>query len=462
MGLLDFLNEPDARLGINLLAAASPQMRPAGFGERLGLAMRMTEEQKRREKEDKARDEQYELAKANAKRSQEMQDIFMHQVGGLLGGQPAPAAEPVPLPQLGEAQGTGPYRLDVETPKARARLSKQLEYLAKNDPMTHQQVIAALVKQGAIPPPMQPAPQAQGPDWNKVAALSAIGQLSGVHGAGGLMELAKYNKPDWQQIDSGGQIQFVNKNGQQMPVITKTMSPDAVASNNLGWANFGLGQGRLNLEQNQFAYTKEKDGAPKWDAGTRQFITPPSANNPTGAAVSPSGVAPKELTEGQSKAQGFLSRMVESERILNDPKTQEVPGAIENIAGSIPIVGNYASNVASSANRQVYRQAQEDWVRAKLRKESGAVIGKDEMEQEIRAYFPQQGDGPEVIAQKQKSRQTAISSMATEGGPTAKYELPKSRHKAFQLDGGGSVIGQLGEDGGYYVTRNGKRYKVEE
>lgn len=49
---------------------------------------------------------------------------------------------------------------------------------------------------------------------------------------------------------------------------------------------------------------------------------------------------------------------------------------------------------------------------------------------------------------------------ATPAKTTQSASMPKS--KAFKLDGGGSVMGTLGPDGNYYVTRNGKRFKVEE
>ena len=454
MGLLDFLNSDDARLGISLLGAAAPTMQPMGFGTRLNMAMRdMDDQSYRKEQMDMAKEYRasqianMKLAMEEKKRKDAMQEAFLEEVRNGA----TPQAQPVPLPQLGEQQGTGPYRLDVDTPESRASIASQIAQLEKTDPMAAKQVVAALVKQGAIPPPMQQLP----PDMNRLARLSMLGQLAGVDGAKGMMDFANFSKPDWQQVDSGGQIQFVNKNGQQMPVIGKTMSPDAVASNQLGWAKFGF-------DQEQFNYGKEKDNRPVWDSTTRQFISRPDANNPTGVAVSPSGVAPRELTGEQAKAQGFLGRMAEAEKLMNNPKTREAPSAIENVAGSIPIIGNYAANASMPPERQVYKQAQEDWVRAKLRKESGAVIGKDEMEQEIRTYFPQQGDSPEVIAQKTQARFTAIQAMATEGGPNAKVETPKPRSKAFQLDGGGSVIGQLGADGKYYTIRNGKKYEVKE
>ena len=67
--------------------------------------------------------------------------------------------------------------------------------------------------------------------------------------------------------------------------------------------------------------------------------------------------------------------------------------------------------------QQQVRQAQEDWVRSKLRKESGAVIGDEEMSREIKTYFPQIGDSPPVIAQKARARQIAINAMQTSAGP---------------------------------------------
>lgn len=301
MGLLDFMNTDDARFGINLLAAASPTMQPMGFGGRLALAMRMNDEQRQRSLEEQMRKEQMRLVAQKADRDQqqiEQQSAFMSKLGNLLGGsQQQSAPQPVPLPELGEAQGTGPYRLNVDTPQERANLAKQLDYLAKNDPQAHQQVIAALVKQGSIPQPMQQAP-AQQTNWNDVASLSAAGQLAGIHGAAGLMELAKFNKPDWQQVDSGGQIQFINKNGQQMPVIAKTMSPDAIASNQVAWANNAIAQQNANLAGQKFEFEQRQAKKPMFHDG--QWVVPPEAGDRTGASIPIPGYQ-KPLGETQKK-----------------------------------------------------------------------------------------------------------------------------------------------------------------
>lgn len=118
--------------------------------------------------------------------------------------------------------------------------------------------------------------------------------------------------------------------------------------------------------------------------------------------------------EGERNAAGYFSRMQNAERELE---------AIVNSGHDPTNLWDYKTagrgvltNWAASDKGQQYRQQQEDWVRAKLRKESGAVIGDDEMEREIKVYFPQPGDSPAVLENKRKSRQIAIQAMRKAGG----------------------------------------------
>lgn len=136
------------------------------------------------------------------------------------------------------------------------------------------------------------------------------------------------------------------------------------------------------------------------------------------------GTKEDKLTEGQALATGFYSRMSESNKIL---EKLEEKGAYPSwgtaAAGSIPFIGDVAKNVAMRASGpevQQYQQAAENWVRANLRRESGAAIGVDEMAQEIRNYFPQPGDSPAVIKQKQQARQRVTDAMRIQAGPGAK------------------------------------------
>jgi hypothetical protein len=139
----------------------------------------------------------------------------------------------------------------------------------------------------------------------------------------------------------------------------------------------------------------------------------------------------KPPTEEQSKARTFYKRMEGATKVFNSPALdannkpildasgkpltiEQVAGKPEigaEIAGSLPLVGKVAKRSTESPNRQLYRQAEENWVTANLRKESGAVIGVEEMQQEIEKYFPQIGEGPEVIAQKAEARRIAEEGM---------------------------------------------------
>jgi len=126
----------------------------------------------------------------------------------------------------------------------------------------------------------------------------------------------------------------------------------------------------------------------------------------------------KTSTEGEKLSSGYASRMDNSENIMSG-LTNEItgkPSITEATLASLPFVGEVSANAIRSPKRQMYRQAQEDWVRAKLRKESGATIPEPEMDREIRVYFPQIGDSDEVIKQKEESRQVARKAMKLAAG----------------------------------------------
>jgi hypothetical protein len=137
----------------------------------------------------------------------------------------------------------------------------------------------------------------------------------------------------------------------------------------------------------------------------------------------------RKPTEAEQKAAGFAQRMELSDQLAKDIEnkvaTQQLAGkdvgtmyptARTQALGNVPLVGDYLQNIGSSTQQQLYKQAQENWVRANLRKESGAVIGADEMKDEIRTYFPQPGDRPEKIAQKQLAREVTQNAMKTAAG----------------------------------------------
>lgn len=117
---------------------------------------------------------------------------------------------------------------------------------------------------------------------------------------------------------------------------------------------------------------------------------------------------PPKLTEGERTAKGYYDRMVEAEKNIAKLGDYDPTSFMEVALG--------VTNTTKSSEKQLYDQAAADFIRAKLRKESGAVISPAEMEQEYETYFPVYGDSDEVIEQKKQSRMQAMKQLATNAG----------------------------------------------
>jgi hypothetical protein len=149
-------------------------------------------------------------------------------------------------------------------------------------------------------------------------------------------------------------------------------------------------------------------------------FVPPTATQPLQPGEvppSPSGrvqLGEQKFSEGQLKASSFANRMESAERAMAEVTTGGFkPGVpMESALASIPIIGNFTA----SSEYQEYRREADDWIRAKLRRESGAVIGDEEMKSEYRTYFPIPGDSDEVIERKRKARILATQGMVREAG----------------------------------------------
>ena len=134
-----------------------------------------------------------------------------------------------------------------------------------------------------------------------------------------------------------------------------------------------------------------------------------------GKPIAKPTAAPKPATEGERTAAGYLSRMEAAEGRLAGLNPLGTRG--DRLAASFaPGSDSITKNWLMSEDGQKYQQAAMDWIRAKLRKESGAAIGNDEAEQEYRTYFPMPGDGPEKIKQKAIARKEAMKAMQFSAG----------------------------------------------
>lgn len=137
-------------------------------------------------------------------------------------------------------------------------------------------------------------------------------------------------------------------------------------------------------------------------------------NEPGGGRAKPAPPAKASTAEEKTSA-GFLSRMRAAEALVQE-NPEGTPTLVTDAVGGIPFVGEYARRKVMSPEQQRFKQAADDWIRAKLRKESGAVIGENEMQQEYITYFPQPGDDPSVLLQKAQARKQAERQMEIGAG----------------------------------------------
>jgi len=274
------------------------------------------------------------------------------------------------------------------------------------------------------------------------------------------------------QVNLGGVITFVDKN--KMPANATYlvgMSPGEEARLKIEQANLGIALKRLNLSQKEF----DRGNYDRVETAEGFAYVPKVPGFPVIPITGPTGeplTGKSSFTEDQGKSAGFALRMDEANKLFKapviDPMTQQPlvvegktvtledafgkPGRYQSIMRSTPSFGltTGIANLTESSGRQQYRQAQENWVTANLRAESGAVIGTEEMEKEIKKYFPQVDDKPQVIEQKSKSRRSAELAMEVRGGPALKT-IKKAQQQGQPTGGGGG--GRLVKDPATGVTR---------
>lgn len=126
-----------------------------------------------------------------------------------------------------------------------------------------------------------------------------------------------------------------------------------------------------------------------------------------------------KLPEYAAKSAAFATRMIDAEKNIRDAMRENGYDPTGMAAGTIRVMESVlpegASNVLlRGTDHQRYAQAAEQWIRAFLRKESGAAINKDEFVRDFKVYFPQPGDSEEVVAQKARARLRATQGFTGE------------------------------------------------
>jgi hypothetical protein len=215
----------------------------------------------------------------------------------------------------------------------------------------------------------------------------------------------------------GGQTVAVNKSSLKGgETFAQTMTPSEIANLGIARANLGVAQAGLGLRQREF----DRSGFDRVDTA-EGFFNVPKGGGVAQPIMGPSGqlkgVSGGKPTEGETNAAGFAQRMELAQSIFQRLPAGSQPGVGTRMAEAVPFVGGaLARGVVQSADTQMYDQAAQDWIRAKLRKESGAAIGVDEARQEYATYFPMVGDSAEKIAQKAEARRVVTLGMQKAAG----------------------------------------------
>lgn len=123
------------------------------------------------------------------------------------------------------------------------------------------------------------------------------------------------------------------------------------------------------------------------------------------------GPAEKKYSGEQSKAGGFAKRAEQAQALLDKTDLGQFTGASDIVSGS-----SMFPEYFKGESRKKYEQAQNNFISAVLRKESGAAISDAEYDREEAKYFPAPGDTPDVLEQKRVSRAQAIENLKAEAG----------------------------------------------
>ena len=232
--------------------------------------------------------------------------------------------------------------------------------------------------------------------------------------AGTFLDYEKSKKP-FQYQDVGNAIIQLDSNGKEVSRIPKGRAPE-------GPVNFQT----IETDQGLMAFNPR----------TLQ-MTPVLGQD--GKPLTKSG----KPTEGETNAAGFASRMVAAEAITSKLATGAAPKFGEAVLGAIPLIGKTIPEVIPqavgglSSDRRQYLQAANNFIRANLRKESGAAIGVDEWTAEFINYFPQYNDDEQTIKNKAIFRNILTQNMVNAGGKSFKapsMEAPESMTDAYGLN----------------------------
>lgn len=122
----------------------------------------------------------------------------------------------------------------------------------------------------------------------------------------------------------------------------------------------------------------------------------------------------KALTESQASSRSYGNRMIQAETVFDDLESKGFraesmnPMSRRRTPQGVWINwltgGLVDPNIGKTTDFQRFEQATRNFVNASLRRESGATITPQEMENAVQQYIPIPGDAPETVEQKRQNR----------------------------------------------------------
>lgn len=151
--------------------------------------------------------------------------------------------------------------------------------------------------------------------------------------------------------------------------------------------------------------------------GTTSIVRVNLENGEASPINLPNGVAGAgRPTEGAGKTAEFLPRTEAS-----DKNAQKYESKMLGMGAQLSV---QLPNWLRSPEARLYRQAQDEFINAGLRDESGAAIQPSEYERYRKIYFMDVGDDAAAIAQKRDARQRVIAGLRLRAGNLGKSSAP--------------------------------------
>lgn len=226
---------------------------------------------------------------------------------------------------------------------------------------------------------------------------------------------------------------------------TKTMTPGESASNAVAWANYGLGNQRLSFDQSQAV-----------PSGTNK--APPGYRWKSDGSLEPIPGGPQDLKAGSQSAKQADAKDVLSLLDMAEPLIKKATGSYAGAGADM--AANVFGFSTEGANAASQLQALEGMLVSKMPKMSGPQSDKDVLL--YKQMAGQIGDPTVPASRKQAAMQTIRQINERYAGIEPKQQAANAPRSKFFNVGGKQMAGQLGADGNYYVTQNGKRYRIEE